>query len=141
MLFNSFPSNHQVEPNTEEKLTIKELISRANSVALGLVKYGIIKDDLIFIHGLNCIEYAVTLLATFFLGNTITTSPPANNVYEVRNQISNSKASVVFTANTFASIIKEAINEMKEKQNIKLKFSFDGKVEEFLSYETLLKEG
>ena len=141
MLFISFSSNPQVEPQTEEKFTIKELISRANSVALGLVKYGIIKDDLFFIHGLNCIEYAVTILATFFLGNTITTSKPANNVYEVRNQISNSKASVVFTTNSFASIVKEAIDDIKEKQNIKLKFCFDGKVEGFLSYETLLKEG
>ena len=141
MLFNSFFSNHQVEPNTEEKLTIKELISRANIVALGLVKYGIIKDDLFFIHGLNSIEYAVTLLAIFFLGNAITTSKPANNVYEVRNQIEKSKASVLFTANSLASIVKKAIDEMKEKQNIKLKFCFDGKVEGFLSYETLLKEG
>src|SRR5438309_2306128 len=98
----------QVDAQTDEKLTIKELICQAHSIAVALLKYGITKDDLFLFNGLNSIPYAVSLLASFFLGNTITTSKPSHNIFEVSNQIANSCASVVFISKALAPITKRA---------------------------------
>ncbi len=51
--------NNKIEAESGAKLTVKELVSQANSVAVALIKRGITKSDKICIFSLIDINYTV----------------------------------------------------------------------------------
>jgi len=93
-------------------LTTNQLLSKANNLAVALLKKGITKSDIICCHSENNIPYAILIFAAHFLGITVTSAKPKNNIYELENQIINSGSTIVFTSATNAHISEKVLQKV-----------------------------
>jgi acyl-CoA synthetase (AMP-forming)/AMP-acid ligase II len=125
------------------KLTVKELVLRANSVAVALIKGGITKSDKIC-SSLIDINYTVILLATYFLGIAFVPFSPSL-AYEVKNDIENLESVVIFTCAQYAKYFDETIENLKsgKNKNLKIKsiFVIDGSYSNYIPFNELLDDG
>ncbi len=137
--------NNKIEAKSGAKLTVKELISQANSVAVALIKRGITKSDKICIFGSIDINYTVITFATYFLGLTFVPFSRSLAVYELENDIKNLESVVIFTsvenAKYFEEIIKNFISVKNENLKIKSIFVIDGSYSNYISFGKLVEEG
>ncbi len=138
-------SNNKIEAKTETKITLKEFLSQANSVAVALIKRGITKTEKFCIFSHNTIRYYVLVYASYFLGVTLMPFSPAYAIYELRKDIENLESIVIFTsvANTkyFDEIIEDFNTNETHKQKIKSVFVLDGNHDNYIPFEKLLQEG
>ncbi|CAG2162082.1 unnamed protein product [Oppiella nova] len=82
----------------------------------------------------NSIEYVIGQFAVYLLGNTFSPVKPTNGVFELRNQLKDSGASVVFTSVANASIVEKILNDKSDdlvKKQIKLVIVLDGSYQPF----------
>ena len=133
----------KIEAKTGKQLTVKQLLAEANSLAVALIKRGITKSDVFLCFSSNNLEYAVLQFAIYFLGNTFTPVSPTNGVFEVTNQITDSRSTVIFTSVKNANIIHKVLSDENNNLNKEIKsvFVFDGNHENFLPFDQLLIEG
>ncbi len=133
----------KIEVKTGKELTVKQLISQANNIAVALIKRGITKSDIFSCFSENNLQYAITLFAIYFLGNAFTPIKPTNGYFELKNQIINSGSTVVFTSVKNAHIVEKVINDFNEnkKNEIKLVIVFNGSYDNFKPFDELVKEG
>jgi acyl-CoA synthetase (AMP-forming)/AMP-acid ligase II len=117
-------------------LTANQILSKANNLAVALLKKGITKSDIICCHSENNIPYAILIFAAHFLGITVTSVKPKNNIYELENQIINSGSTIVFTSAANAPISEKVV----QKGNvplIKRVFVFEGNYGTFTPFDDL----
>jgi long-subunit acyl-CoA synthetase (AMP-forming) len=76
-----FSRLNKIEVKTGKELTVKQLITKAHSIAVSLLERGIKKSDIILCFSANNLEYAVLQFALYFLGNTFTPAKPTNGVF------------------------------------------------------------
>jgi len=129
---------------TGKELTVKQLITSAHSIAVSLIKRGITKSDIILCFSANNLEYAVLMFAIYFLGNTFTPVNPTNGIFELKNQIKDSRSTILFTSNSTAHIVDTILNDSKNsdiRKQIKSVFVFNGTHNHFLPFSQLLSEG
>jgi acyl-CoA synthetase (AMP-forming)/AMP-acid ligase II len=117
-------------------LTTNQLLSKANNLAVALLKKGITKSDIICCHSENNIPYAILIFAAHFLGITVTSAKPKNNIYELENQIINSRSTIVFTSVANAHI-SEKVLQKGNVMLIKWVFVFDGNYSTFTPFDDL----
>jgi long-subunit acyl-CoA synthetase (AMP-forming) len=79
--------DYKIEAKSGTKLTVKELISQANSIAVALIKRGIIKSDRICIFSLIDINFTVISFAAYFLGIAFVPFSPTIVAHELKNYI------------------------------------------------------
>jgi acyl-CoA synthetase (AMP-forming)/AMP-acid ligase II len=137
-------SLNKIEANTGKELTVKQLITQAHSIAVSLIKRGIKKSDIIHCFSANNLEYAVLQFAIYFLGNTFIPVSPTYGSFELKNQIIDSKSTVIFTSVSNAYIVDKVLNDQNNnsiREQMKLIVVFDGTHENFLPFSQLLSEG
>ncbi len=117
-------------------MTTNQLLSKANNLAVALLKKGITKSDIICCHSENNIPYAILIFAAHFLGITVTSAKPKNNIYELENQIINSRSTIVFTSAANAHI-SEKVLQKGNVPLIKWVFVFDGNYGTFTPFDDL----
>ncbi len=117
-------------------MTANQLLSKANNLAVALLRKGITKSDIICCHSENNIEYAILIFAAHFLGITVTSAKPKNNIYELENQIINSGSTIVFTSVANAPI-SEKVLQKGNVPLIKWVFVFDGNYGTFTPFDDL----
>ncbi len=137
--------NFKIEAKSGSKITLKEFISQANSVAIALIKRGITKSDNFCIFSPNTIAYYVSLYASYFLGLTVVPFSPAYAIYELKKDIENLESIVIFTsienAKYFDEIINHCNSNESQKQKIKSVFVLNGNHENYIPFDKLLEEG
>jgi acyl-CoA synthetase (AMP-forming)/AMP-acid ligase II len=113
--------------------TFKELTGAVRRVAGGLTASGFTKGDVLLLMSPNCIEFAITFLASVMLGGISTTLNPTASSLELTSQASDSGADYLFTTPELfrRSHIRTA---RRWKQTIVL-----GNNEGTLPFDTLLK--
>jgi len=117
-------------------LTTNQLLSKANNLAVALLKKGITKSDIICCHSESNITYAILIFAAHFLGITVTSAKPKNNIYELENQIINSRSTIIFTSAANAHI-SEKVLQKGNVPLIKWIFVFDGNYGTFTPFDDL----
>ena len=124
-------------------MTVKQLLAEANSLAVALIKRRITKSDVFLCFSSNNLEYTVLQFAIYFLGNTFTPVSPTNGVFEVTNQITDSRSTVIFTSVKNANIIQKILSDENNNlsKRIKLVVVLNEIHDNFLSFNQLLKEG
>jgi acyl-CoA synthetase (AMP-forming)/AMP-acid ligase II len=136
--------NNKIEAKSGAKLTVKELVSRANNVAVALIKRGITKSDKICVFSLIDINYTVISFATYFLGIAFVPFSPSL-AYEVKNDMENLESVVIFTCAEYAKYFDEIIENFKsgKNKNLKIKsiFVIDGSYSNYIPFNELLEEG
>ncbi len=137
--------NNKIEAKSGSKITLKELVSQANSVAVALIKRGITKDDRFCILSPHNIRNTVLLLASYFLGATLAPISLHLSAYEVKKDVENMESIVIFTSIQYATHSEEIIKEYNESNNknkkIKSVFVMDGNYENYITFDELLEEG
>jgi fatty-acyl-CoA synthase len=138
--------NFKIEAKSGSKITLKEFISQANSVAVALIKRGITKSEKFCIFSPNTIAYYVSLYVSYFLGLTVVPFSPAYAIYELKKDIENLESIVIFTSVENAKYFEEIINdcnnnERTQKRKIKSVFVLNGNHENYIPFEKLLEEG
>ncbi len=135
----------KIETKTGKKITLKELISQANSVAVALINRGITKSDKILLFSPNSIQSSVLLFASYFLGLTLVPFVPTIASYELKKDIESLESIIIFTS---VEIIEN--KEKYPKLNIKSVFVLNGSLNwwkwsktylNFEKFENLLIEG
>ncbi len=137
--------NNKIDAKSGTKITLKEVISQANSVAIALINRGIAKSDRFCIFSFNTIPYFVLLFASYFVGITLVPISPLLAGYELKKDIVKMESIVIFTsvekAKYFDEII-EIFNSGKfEKLKIKSVFVLDGSYANYIPFDKLLEEG
>ncbi len=137
--------NTKIEAKSGAKLTVKELITQANSVAVALINRGITKSDKICIFSSIDINYTLISFATYFLGIAFVPFSPSFVAYELKKDIENLESVVIFTsvenAKYFDEIIENFNSEKNEKLKIKSIFVIDANYSNYIPFEKLLEEG
>ncbi len=83
---------------TGREITVKEIISQANSIAVALINRGITKSDRFCIFSSNTISYSVLLFASYFLGVTLVPISPTLAAYELKQDMEKMESIVIFTS-------------------------------------------
>ncbi len=137
--------NTKIEAKSGAKLTVKELITQANNVAVALINRGITKSDKICIFSSIDINYTLISFATYFLGIAFVPFSPSFVAYELKKDIENLESVVIFTsvenAKYFDEIIENFNSEKSEKLKIKSIFVIDGNYSNYIPFAKLLEEG
>jgi long-subunit acyl-CoA synthetase (AMP-forming) len=136
---------NKIEAKSGTKITLKELISQSNSIAVALIKRGITKSDRFCILSANTIPYCVLLFASYFLGVTLVPLSPTFGTYELKKGIEKMESIVIFTSVEKAKFFDEIIENFNSKkiENLKIKsvFVLDGSYGSYIPFERLLEEG
>ncbi|CAG2167079.1 unnamed protein product [Oppiella nova] len=126
-----------------KQLTIGELKSRANAVAVALVDRGVTKGDRIAFYGQNSIQHAVLRFAVKFLGLTFMPLSPTFEKYEVRQEFTAAGANIIVSSaddfHKFQWVLDDSQNN--NINGVKLVVIFDGKRDKHVTYDQLVAEG
>ncbi len=136
---------NKIEAKSGTKITLKQLISQANSIAVALIKRGITKSDRFCILSANTIPYCVLLFASYLLGVTLVPLSPTFGTYELKKEIEKMESIVIFTSVEKAKYFDETIENFNSRkiENLKIKsvFILDGSYGNYIPFERLLEEG
>lgn len=97
-----------VEGPTGRTLTYGELLTSVKAVAGGLSARGLEPSEVVAIMAPNVPEYATVFHATAWAGATVTTVNPTYTAREVRHQLDDSGAKMLFTVASFLEVANEA---------------------------------
>src|SRR6266446_10680452 len=134
----NFKFNVQIDAETEQQLTVSELKSLSNSIAMALIKRGITKRDKIAFYGQNSIQHSILRFAVFFTGNTFMPLSPTFGKYEVEEEVKSVGTNIIFSS---AQDLHKFDGVFNNNNDIKLVVVFDGKDDKYVSFEQLLEEG
>ncbi|CAG2107567.1 unnamed protein product, partial [Medioppia subpectinata] len=130
-----------IEANSDTKLTVKELITKSNALAMALLEKGINKSDIILTFANNSIELVIAIFASIWLGTTICPISPIANVHEIESHLEKLDSLVIFTSTTKTEIISKALKNSKINDCVKLITILDGTYDEYIDFCELLKLG
>ncbi|CAG2121860.1 unnamed protein product [Medioppia subpectinata] len=129
-----------IDSTTDTKLTVKELITKSNALAMALVAKGVQKSDTIMTFAANSIEHMITLFAGAFLGTTLYPISPNANLYEMESLLETLGSMAIFTSAAKADIIDQVLAKNK-KIKTKTVVVFDGVYNEFTTFADMLSKG
>lgn len=98
-----------IDGTSGKGLSFSQLNKRMRQVAGGLHSRGFSKGSVLALIAPNSPDYAVVFHAAALCGGTVTTVNPAYGAEEIRQQLSDSGASLVVCANAFEPVAKEAM--------------------------------
>ncbi|CAG2173738.1 unnamed protein product, partial [Oppiella nova] len=126
-----------------KQLTVGELKSHANAVAVALVDRGVTKGDRIAFYGQNSIQHAVLRFAVKFLGLTFMPLSPTFEKYEVRQEFTAAGANIIVSSaddfHKFQCVLDDSQNN--NINGVKLVVIFDGQHDKHVTYDQLVVEG
>uniref|UniRef100_K3WMF8 AMP-dependent synthetase/ligase domain-containing protein n=1 Tax=Globisporangium ultimum (strain ATCC 200006 / CBS 805.95 / DAOM BR144) TaxID=431595 RepID=K3WMF8_GLOUD len=93
---------------TAREVSFAQLLEQAKHIAAGLHANGIKKGDVVILHSINCIEYALVFFALNRLGAICSPSSPMFNAHELGVQIDLSQAKAVVTHKALAHVSLDA---------------------------------
>jgi acyl-CoA synthetase (AMP-forming)/AMP-acid ligase II len=94
---------------TGRTVTYAELCKLVDDTAAGLAALGIEKGDVCAIFAANCPEYVIAVLALARLGAVVTTASPLYTKDDLKKQLQDSAARLLFTSAALAATWDEAI--------------------------------
>ena len=92
----------------EESMTFEELNKRVNQIAHGLLSLGLKSGDRVGIWSRNCLEFVAILFAVWKCGAVIVPINFRFKIDELLYQLDNAQPSMLFHAEEFALLTKEA---------------------------------
>jgi acyl-CoA synthetase (AMP-forming)/AMP-acid ligase II len=98
-----------VEAATGRSITYAELPVLVDRAAAGLAGLGIAKGDVCAIFAANTLEYLIAVLAVARLGAVVTTASPLYTSSDLKKQLEDSAARLLFTSTALAPTWREAI--------------------------------
>jgi acyl-CoA synthetase (AMP-forming)/AMP-acid ligase II len=98
-----------VEAATGRSITYAELPVLVYRAAAGLAGLGIAKGDVCAIFAANTLEYLIAVLAVARLGAVVTTASPLYTSSDLKKQLEDSAARLLFTSTALAPTWREAI--------------------------------
>ena len=103
---------------TGASLTFQELLARTRKMAGGLQANGFVPGSVVALIAPNSPDYAVVFHAAALCAGTLTTVNPAYGAEEIRQQLIDSGATMVISANTSLEVAKEAMQGSKAEELI-----------------------
>lgn len=98
-----------IDGPTGNTLSFSQLRSRTRQLAGGLQANGFRKGSVVALVAPNCPDYAVVFHAAALCAGTVTTVNPTYGAEEIKQQLIDSKATLVITANACIESVAEAI--------------------------------
>ncbi|CAG2170077.1 unnamed protein product, partial [Oppiella nova] len=126
---------------TSKSLTVAELLTKANALAQALVDRGVNKSHLIVTLANTCVEHAVLVFASIFLGITLYPITPIANVHELQTILPTLGSIAVFVDTDKAELMDKVLTNTTLNIDAKWTVVLDGVFKKYITFDELLKEG
>ena len=99
-----------IDGDTGEGITYRDLATRIRRLAVGLQARGLKKGDVVGVFSPNYPDYAVVFHAVALAGGVLTTANPLYTARELRDQLIDCSARLVFCHADFLDVAREAVD-------------------------------
>ncbi|XP_017479625.1 PREDICTED: luciferin 4-monooxygenase-like [Rhagoletis zephyria] len=124
-----------IKPDSDFQLTFSQFNKKCNKFSSALVDLGVKETDVVVFYADNCIDYAIALIGTIYLGLVFVPVPPAHgSLFELSQQLTQCSATILICGSrqmkTTVMKMKDATEYCQSIEQLKLIVTLDEPEEE-----------
>ncbi|KAH9394537.1 hypothetical protein TYRP_004591 [Tyrophagus putrescentiae] len=124
-----------IKPDSDFQLTYSQFNKKCNKFSSALVELGVKETDVVVFYADNCIDYAIALIGTIYLGLVFVPVPPAHgSLFELSQQLTQCSATILVCGSrqmkTTVMKMKDATEYCQSIEQLKLIVTLDEPEEE-----------